>query len=73
MIAVCGHMLHSRNSDAPVKMHRGILSTPLKDAGIVIRHLQGYMISILQGPEMGLREWKRCVHGHKNKLTLSKA
>ena len=30
------------------------------------------MISILQGLEMGLREWNRCVTGHKNKLTLSK-
>ena len=29
-------------------------------------------MSILQGLEMGLREWTWCVQGHKNKLTLSK-
>ena len=28
--------------------------------------------SILQGLEMGLREWNWCVHGHKTTLTLSK-
>ena len=32
---------------------------------------EGYF-SILQGPEMGLREWTRCVQGHNSKLTLSK-
>ena len=30
-------------------------STRIKDAGIAIRHSRGYIISILQGPEMGLR------------------
>ena len=30
-------------------------STRIKDAGIAIRHSRGYMISILQGPEMGRR------------------
>ena len=29
-------------------------STRIKDAGIAIRHSQGYIISILQGPEMSL-------------------
>merc|ERR1711965_739649 len=47
-------------------------STRIEDAGIAIRHSRGYIISILQGPEMGLRGWTWCVHGHKNKLTLSK-
>ena len=28
-------------------------STRIKDAGIAIRHLRGYVASILQGPEMG--------------------
>ena len=31
------------------------LSTRIKDAGIAIRHSRGYIISILQGPEMGWR------------------
>ena len=31
-----------------------LLSTRIKDAGIAIRHSQGYIISILQGPEMSL-------------------
>ena len=30
-------------------------STRIKDAGIAIRHSQGYIVSILQGPEMGWR------------------
>ena len=30
------------------------------------------LFSILQGLEVGLREWTRCVPGHKNMLTLSK-
>ena len=34
-------------------------STRIKDAGIAIRHSQGYIISILQGLEMGWRGWKR--------------
>ena len=38
-------------------------STRIKDAGIAIRHSQGYIISILQGPEMSLREWALCVQG----------
>ena len=29
-------------------------SNRIKDAGIAIRHSQGYIISILQGPEMSL-------------------
>ena len=33
----------------------GPLSTHMKDAGIAIRHLRGYIISILQGLEMGWR------------------
>ena len=47
-------------------------STRIKDAGIAIRHSGGYIISILQGPEMDLREWTWCVSGHKDMLTLSK-
>ena len=37
-------------------------STRIKDAGIAIRHSRGYIISILQGLEVGWRGWKRCVH-----------
>ena len=40
-------------------------STRIKDAGIAIRHARGYIISILQGPETDLREWKRCVDTQK--------
>ena len=47
------------------------LSTHIKDAGIAIRHSRGYIVSIRQGLEMGLREWNRCVQGHNNKLTQS--
>ena len=46
-------------------------STRIKDAGIAIRHSQGYTFSILQGPERDLREWKRCVDTQKQK-TISK-
>ena len=52
------------------EMH--VSSTRIKDAGIAIRHLRGYMISILQGPEMDFREWKRCVSRQKNRLILQK-
>ena len=38
------------------------LSTRIKDAGIAIRHSRGYIISILQGLEMGLQEVIQCVH-----------
>ena len=38
------------------------LSTRIKDAGIAIRRSRGYIISILQGPEMGWRDLNRCVH-----------
>ena len=34
-------------------------------------HEEGYFSS-LQGPEMDLREWTRCVQGHQNTLTLAK-
>ena len=37
------------------------LSTRIKDAGIAIRHSRGYIISILQGLEMGWRGWTWCV------------
>ena len=47
-------------------------STRIKDAGIAIRHSRGYTFSILQGPEMGLRHWNRCVQSHKTRLTLLK-
>ena len=45
-----------------------IFSTRIKDAGIAIRHSRGYVTSILQGLEMGLREWTRCVPGHKKQV-----
>ena len=48
------------------------LSIRIKDAGIVIRHSRGYIISIMQGPEMVLRGWNRCVSEHKNTNTLKK-
>ena len=41
-------------------------SIGVEDAGIAICHSQGYIISILQGPEMELREWTRCVDTQKN-------
>ena len=50
----------------------GHLLTRIKDAGIAIRHAQGYMVSLLQGLEMGLSEWTWCVSGPQNMLTLSK-
>ena len=40
-------------------------STRIKDAGIAIRHSRGYIISILQGPEMDLREWNRWIREQK--------
>ena len=48
------------------------LSTRIKDAGIAIRHSQGYTFSILQGPETDLREWKRCVDTQKNRKPYQK-
>ena len=36
------------------KYENRLMSTRIKDAGIAIRHSQGYIISILQGPEMSL-------------------
>ena len=44
-----------------------MFSTRIKDAGIAIRHSQGYTFSILQGPETDLREWNRWIRKHKNK------
>ena len=41
------------------------LSTRIKDAGITIRHSRGYIISILQGLEMGWRGMKWCVHSQE--------
>ena len=43
----------------------GYWSTRIKDAGIAIRHSQGYTFSILQGPKMDFREWTRCVDTQK--------
>ena len=48
------------------------LSTRIKDAGIAIRHSRGYIISILQGPEMDLREWNRWVHTQKTENHIKK-
>ena len=53
-------------STGPLKVSLQCSSTRIKDAGIAIRHSQGYIISILQGPETDLREWNRCVHTQKN-------
>ena len=47
-----------------------LISTRIKDAGIAIRYSQGYTFTILQSPETDLREWIRCVHGHKNRKPL---
>ena len=44
-----------------------VFSTRIKDAGIAIRHSQGYIISILQGPEMSLG----AVDTHLKKAKLS--
>ena len=38
------------------------LSTRIKDAGIANRHSRGYIISVVQALEMGLRGVTRCVH-----------
>ena len=43
----------------------GSSSTRIKDAGIAIRHSRGYIISILQGLEMGWRGMKWCVHSQE--------
>ena len=40
-------------------------STRIKDAGIAIRHSQGYIISTLQGPEIGWRGMPRCVQSQE--------
>ena len=48
------------------------LSTRIKDAGIAIRHSQGYTFSILQGPETDLREWTRCVDTQKTENPIKK-
>ena len=40
-------------------------STRIKDAGIAIRHSRGYIISILQGPEMSFRGWALWLQGPK--------
>ena len=63
----------SRGSSVGLGMHSDSLvktifySTRIKDAGVAIRHSRGYIISILQGPEMNLMEWNGCVHEHKNR------
>ena len=46
------------------------MSTRIKDAGMAIRHSRGYIISTLQGLQMGLREWTWCVPTAKNMLIL---
>ena len=48
--------------------HNNASSTRIKDAGIAIRHSQGYIVSILQGPEMSLG----VVFTHLNEAKLSK-
>ena len=50
-VSACGHP--SSNN----KMTHERLTTHIKDAGIVIRRSQGYIMSILQGPERGWRGW----------------
>ena len=47
------------------------LSTRIKDAGIAIRHSREYIVSILQGPEMGWRGWAN-VATHKKEVDLKK-
>ena len=47
-------------------------STRIKDAGIASCHSRGYILSKLQGLEIGLREGTSCVQGQKNMLTRSK-
>ena len=47
------------------------LSTRIKDAGIAIRHSRGYIISILQGLEMGWKGRTCCVKGAKIKKKVS--
>ena len=43
------------------------LSSRIKDAGIEIRYLRGYIISVLQCPEMGWRGWAN-VATHKKEV-----
>ena len=47
-------------------------STRIKDAGIAIRHSRGYIISILQGPEMGWRWWTPWLTPTQRELSLGK-
>ena len=46
-----------------------IFSTRIKDAGIAIRHSRGYIISILQGLEMG---WKGLPTGSRGPKIMKK-
>ena len=57
----CKWLIKSAASAASLMPQVPILSTRIKDAGITIRHSQGYIISILQGLEMGWRGWTWCV------------
>ena len=49
----------------PIHRVQDKLSTRIKDAGIAIRHSRGYIISILQGLEMGWKGRTWCVQDDK--------
>ena len=51
-----------------------LLSTHIKDAdaGIAIRRSRGYIISVLQAPEMGWKGWTSGGHTHKKKVVPKK-
>ena len=48
------------------------LTTRIKDAGIAIRHSQGYIISILQTAEMGWRGMGIAEHRHEKEAVPKK-
>ena len=54
-------------------LNLGALSTRIKDAGIVIRHSRGYIISILQGLEMGWRGLAAGVSRRKSPKRIPKS
>ena len=55
-----------------VKLPIVLIHPRIKDAGIVIRHSRGYIISRLQCPERGWRGWTSGYTLTKRKLSLGK-
>ena len=51
--------VYLRTKELSKQVTSGVLSTRIKDVGVAIRHSRGYIISILQGLEMGWRGWEQ--------------